>query len=147
MTMAPNIQPRVARANGCYQLADGHHFSVRSDGCTRAGRIHIAGILPLNPRRSHRRQLQPPTGDVCGALPDSVGINDADDFCGTGICQSLANSRIKFPAGCGFASNDPAWHASVGDILPKRDIPAAVTLMSVGYNIVRSVGPALGVWS
>lgn len=51
---------------------------------------------------------------------------------------------LGFLAGCGFALNDPAWHASVGDILEKRDIPAAVTLMSVGYNIVRSVGPALG---
>ncbi|WEX79696.1 MFS transporter (plasmid) [Sinorhizobium numidicum] len=51
---------------------------------------------------------------------------------------------LGFLAGCGFALNDPAWHASVGDILKKRDIPAAVTLMSVGYNIVRSTGPALG---
>ncbi|OHV75257.1 MFS transporter [Ensifer sp. LCM 4579] len=47
-------------------------------------------------------------------------------------------------AGCGFALNGPAWHASVGDILEKRDVPAAVTLMSIGYNIVRSIGPALG---
>ncbi|WP_411755873.1 MFS transporter [Sinorhizobium meliloti] len=30
------------------------------------------------------------------------------------------------------------------DILHKRDIPAAVTLTSVGYNIVRSGGPAFG---
>ncbi|AYG70604.1 MFS transporter [Rhizobium sp. CCGE531] len=51
---------------------------------------------------------------------------------------------LGFIAGCGFALNDPAWHASVGDILDKRDIPAAVTLMSVGYNMTRSVGPALG---
>ncbi|KAA3448211.1 MFS transporter [Mesorhizobium sp. SARCC-RB16n] len=51
---------------------------------------------------------------------------------------------LGFLAGCGFALNDPAWHASVGDILEKRDIPAAVTLMSVGYNTVRSIGPALG---
>ncbi|ARO32729.1 major facilitator superfamily protein (plasmid) [Rhizobium etli] len=51
---------------------------------------------------------------------------------------------LGFVAGCGFALNDPAWHASVGDILDKRDIPAAVTLMSVGYNVTRSVGPALG---
>ncbi|MGX5805759.1 MFS transporter [Bradyrhizobium sp. Arg314] len=51
---------------------------------------------------------------------------------------------LSFLAGCGFALNDPAWHASVGDILEKRDIPAAVTLMSVGYNVVRSIGPALG---
>lgn len=47
-------------------------------------------------------------------------------------------------AGCGAAFTDPAWHASVGDILRKREVPAAVTLISVGYNAVRSVGPALG---
>nr|WP_313904137.1 MULTISPECIES: MFS transporter [Rhizobium] len=40
--------------------------------------------------------------------------------------------------------NDPAWHASVGDILEKRDVPAAVTSMSVGYNIVGTEGPAIG---
>ncbi|MDF3156586.1 MFS transporter [Mesorhizobium sp. XAP10] len=51
---------------------------------------------------------------------------------------------LSFLAGCGFALTDPAWHASVGDILDKRDIPAAVTLVSVGYNIVRSIAPALG---
>lgn len=51
---------------------------------------------------------------------------------------------LGFLAGCGFALDDPAWHASVGDILDKRDIPAAVTLMSVGYNTTRSIGPALG---
>ncbi|MBY5720729.1 MFS transporter [Rhizobium leguminosarum] len=50
---------------------------------------------------------------------------------------------LGFLAGCGFALNDPAWHASVGDILDKRDIPAAVTLISVGYNMTRSIGPAL----
>ncbi|RWF16789.1 MAG: MFS transporter, partial [Mesorhizobium sp.] len=47
-------------------------------------------------------------------------------------------------AGCGAAFTDPAWHASVGDILRKREVPAAVTLISVGYNAMRSVGPALG---
>ncbi|MER9178258.1 MFS transporter [Mesorhizobium sp. M0955] len=47
-------------------------------------------------------------------------------------------------AGCGAAFTDPAWHASVGDILHKREVPAAVTLISVGYNAMRSIGPALG---
>ncbi|MFD2054773.1 MFS transporter [Mesorhizobium calcicola] len=47
-------------------------------------------------------------------------------------------------AGCGAAFTDPAWHASVGDILRKREVPAAVTLISVGYNAMRSIGPALG---
>ncbi|RWD42144.1 MFS transporter [Mesorhizobium sp.] len=63
---------------------------------------------------------------------------------GLGFVHPWLILGLGFLAGCGFALNDPAWHASVGDILDKRDIPAAVTLMSVGYNIVRSIGPALG---
>lgn len=63
---------------------------------------------------------------------------------GVGFVHPWLILGLGFVAGCGFALNDPAWHASVGDILDKRDIPAAVTLMSVGYNIVRSIGPALG---
>ncbi|RWH92989.1 MAG: MFS transporter [Mesorhizobium sp.] len=63
---------------------------------------------------------------------------------GLGFVDPWLLLGLGFLAGCGFAVNDPAWHASVGDILHKRDIPAAVTLMSVGYNTVRSIGPALG---
>ncbi|MCW0002277.1 MFS transporter [Pararhizobium sp. YC-54] len=63
---------------------------------------------------------------------------------GLGFVSPWLLLGLGFLAGCGFALNDPAWHASVGDILDKRDIPAAVTLISVGYNIVRSIGPALG---
>ncbi|EHH13724.1 hypothetical protein MEA186_02267 [Mesorhizobium amorphae CCNWGS0123] len=63
---------------------------------------------------------------------------------GLGFLHPWLILGLGFLAGCGFALNDPAWHASVGDILDKREIPAAVTLTSVGYNIVRSIGPALG---
>ncbi|RWD74531.1 MFS transporter [Mesorhizobium sp.] len=63
---------------------------------------------------------------------------------GLGFVSPWLILGLGFMAGCGFALNDPAWHASVGDILEKRDVPAAVTLISVGYNIVRSIGPALG---
>ncbi|SPP98080.1 putative TRANSMEMBRANE TRANSPORT PROTEIN [Bradyrhizobium vignae] len=45
--------------------------------------------------------------------------------------------------GCGAALNNPAWQASVGDIVDRRHLADAVTLLSVGFNIVRS-GPALG---
>jgi len=51
---------------------------------------------------------------------------------------------LTFVGGCGFALIGPAWNASIGDILQRRDVPAAVMLMSIGYNIVRSAGPALG---
>ena len=65
-------------------------------------------------------------GDVCRTLPVGVGVNDTGDFCGTGIISPWLILGLGFLAGCGFALNDPAWHASIGDILHKRDIPAAV---------------------
>ncbi|MGF0537668.1 MFS transporter [Agrobacterium sp. ES01] len=51
---------------------------------------------------------------------------------------------FTFLIGCGTAMNNPSWQASVGDIVGKEDVPAAVSLNSVGYNITRSVGPAIG---
>ncbi len=51
---------------------------------------------------------------------------------------------FTFLIGCGTALNNPSWQASVGDIVPREDIPAAVALNSVGFNLTRSVGPAIG---
>lgn len=51
---------------------------------------------------------------------------------------------FTFLLGCGVALNNPAWQASVGDMVPREVLPAAVTINSVGFNITRSVGPAIG---
>ncbi|MCM2291754.1 MFS transporter [Allorhizobium sp. BGMRC 0089] len=51
---------------------------------------------------------------------------------------------FTFLIGCGSALSGPAWQASVGDIVTREDVPAAVSLNSIGYNITRSIGPALG---
>jgi len=51
---------------------------------------------------------------------------------------------FTFLIGCGIALNNPAWQASVGDMVPREDIPAATMLNSAGFNLARSVGPALG---
>ena len=51
---------------------------------------------------------------------------------------------FTFAIGCGTALNNPSWQASVGDLVPREDLPAAVTLNSMGFNLMRSVGPALG---
>lgn len=51
---------------------------------------------------------------------------------------------FTFLIGCGTALNNPAWQSSVGDMVPRQDVPAAVTLNSVAFNIARSVGPAIG---
>lgn len=51
---------------------------------------------------------------------------------------------FTFLIGCGTALNNPAWQASVGDMVPRADIPAATMLNSAGFNLARSVGPAIG---
>lgn len=51
---------------------------------------------------------------------------------------------FTFLIGVGTALNNPAWQASVGDMVPRAALPAAVALNSMGFNIARSLGPALG---
>lgn len=51
---------------------------------------------------------------------------------------------FTFAIGCGAAFNAPAWQASVGDMVPRAELPGAVALNSMGFNIARSVGPAIG---
>jgi MFS family permease len=51
---------------------------------------------------------------------------------------------FTFLIGCGTALNAPAWQASVGDMVPRPVLPAAISMNSIGFNIARSVGPALG---
>jgi predicted MFS family arabinose efflux permease len=49
-----------------------------------------------------------------------------------------------FMLGCGTALSIPAWQASLRDLVPKEQLPSAVTLNSISYNFTRSVGPAIG---
>jgi len=51
---------------------------------------------------------------------------------------------LTFLIGCGQAFNAPAWQSSVGMMVPREDLPTAVAMNSMGFNIARSVGPALG---
>ena len=51
---------------------------------------------------------------------------------------------FTFLIGCGAAFNAPAWQASVGDMVPRPQLAHAVALNSMGFNIARSVGPAIG---
>lgn len=46
--------------------------------------------------------------------------------------------------GCGFALNGPAWQAAVRLQVPHEDLPQAISLNSIAFNMARSVGPAIG---
>ncbi|MEM7221169.1 MAG: MFS transporter [Pseudomonadota bacterium] len=51
---------------------------------------------------------------------------------------------FTFLIGCGFAVHNPAWQASVRDFVGMRMLPQAVLLNGMGFNVTRSVAPALG---
>ena len=49
-----------------------------------------------------------------------------------------------FLIGSGMALFGPSWQASVGEQVPSQDLPAAVALNGISYNLARSFGPAIG---
>ena len=51
---------------------------------------------------------------------------------------------FTFLIGCGTALFNPSWQASMGDLVPREDLAGAVTLNTMGFNMMRSVGPAIG---
>ncbi|WP_127900967.1 MFS transporter [Solirhodobacter olei] len=62
----------------------------------------------------------------------------------TGMVTPWIVLALTFLTGCGTALYSPAWQASVGDIVPRNLVRGAVSLNSMGFNLMRSVGPALG---
>ncbi|WP_428928805.1 MFS transporter [Marinibacterium sp. SX1] len=96
---------------------------------------------------------------IAGALADSFDrrriLLGAQVFMlavsiGLAICSSLdmlgpwGLLGFTFSIGCGMAMFNPSWQASMGDIVRRDNLSAAVSLNSMGFNLMRSVGPALG---
>ncbi len=51
---------------------------------------------------------------------------------------------LTFALGLGSAMNQPAWSATIPELVPREELAYAVALNSVGFNIARAIGPALG---
>jgi MFS family permease/quinol monooxygenase YgiN len=51
---------------------------------------------------------------------------------------------FTFLLGLGAAMNGPAWQAIVPELVPRPQLPQAISLNSAGFNLSRAVGPALG---
>ncbi|MCW1431747.1 MFS transporter [Novosphingobium sp. JCM 18896] len=51
---------------------------------------------------------------------------------------------LTLAVGTGTALNSPAWQASVRQQVGTRDLPQAISLNTIAFNLARSVGPALG---
>ncbi|HZF46087.1 MAG TPA: MFS transporter [Sphingomonadaceae bacterium] len=71
----------------------------------------------------------------------------------SGVLAALAFAGLVTPAllllltfvvGSGQAIMAPAWQSTVGDLVPREKVPHAVGLNTMGFNIARTMGPALG---
>ncbi len=51
---------------------------------------------------------------------------------------------FTFLIGIGTAMNNPSFQAGLSDIVPRDHLPEAVSLNGIGFNLMRSVGPAVG---
>src|SRR4051812_45104044 len=51
---------------------------------------------------------------------------------------------FTFALGVGAAFNNPAWQATIPELVPTELIPSAVALNGININVARAVGPALG---
>ncbi len=51
---------------------------------------------------------------------------------------------MTFLLGVGSAIRQPAFQASVGDLVPRETVPAAVALTGVNFNLARALGPGIG---
>lgn len=51
---------------------------------------------------------------------------------------------FTFVIGSCKAMNNPGWLTMVSELMPRAELPGAIAMNSVGFNIARSVGPAIG---
>ncbi|MBV8915323.1 MAG: MFS transporter, partial [Acetobacteraceae bacterium] len=51
---------------------------------------------------------------------------------------------LTFCIGIGTAMYQPAWGATVPEVVPRHDLVQAIALNGIGFNLARALGPALG---
>lgn len=70
-----------------------------------------------------------------------------------GVLTILAWSGLATPwvlltfcvlIGAGVAIYSPAWQSSIGEQVGQAQLPAAIALGTINYNVARSIGPAIG---
>ncbi|PLK27028.1 arabinose ABC transporter permease [Novosphingobium sp. TH158] len=61
-----------------------------------------------------------------------------------GMIGPTALLVLTLALGCGTALNSPAWQASVRVQVGPEDLPQAISLNTIAFNLARSIGPAVG---
>ncbi len=61
-----------------------------------------------------------------------------------GMINATGLIALTFAIGMGSAMYQPAWGATVPEVLPRQDLVQAIALNGIGFNLARALGPALG---
>jgi MFS family permease len=64
----------------------------------------------------------------------------------TGLVTPWSILLFTFLLSIGSALNSPAWQAALPEMVSREDLPHAITLGSISFNIARALGPALAGW-
>ncbi|GAA4326313.1 MFS transporter [Pigmentiphaga soli] len=110
--------------------------------------VQAAGTLPIF-------LLAIPAGvlsDILDRRKFLIGIQIL--LAGVSICLMLLSAMglqsvasliaLTFMGGIGAALMGPTWQAIVPELVDRKDVKSAVALNSLGINIARAIGPALG---
>ena len=62
----------------------------------------------------------------------------------TGRVNAWSLLGCAFAIGLGTGISSPAWQATVPELVERRELPQAVALNSMSFNVARAVGPAFG---
>lgn len=61
----------------------------------------------------------------------------------TGHASGTALLLLTFAAGCCTAMLSPSWNSGIVDVVPRDELPQAITAIGIAYNAARALGPAL----
>ncbi|GAC1345866.1 MAG: MFS transporter [Acetobacteraceae bacterium] len=61
-----------------------------------------------------------------------------------GLIDATGLIALTFAIGIGTAMYQPAWGATVPEVVPRPDLVQAIALNGIGFNLARALGPAFG---
>ena len=61
-----------------------------------------------------------------------------------GVISPWTLLLLTFLLSIGSAMNSPAWQAIFPELVPRSELPDAISINSAGFNLARALGPALG---
>ncbi len=63
-----------------------------------------------------------------------------------GVAGAATLLVLTFLAGCCTAMLSPSWNSGIVDVVPRDELPQAITAIGIAYNSARAIGPAMAGW-